>query len=171
MNVLRGKHLYLSGPIENGDPTSNWRVEPTNTLSGTFGLNVFDPNSDPKQKWLPELFDARDSCNFDKMAEIATKFVRKDLQIVQRTDILVAYLPKNVATTGTHKEIDEAWDNKIPVLFVCPQGKQYNPAWYFGYIKHKYMFGSFLDLYEYLWEVEDGKHQDDLRWAMVYGLI
>jgi hypothetical protein len=33
------------------------------------------------------------------------------------------------------------------------------------------MFDGFPDLYRYLQEVEDGKHIDDLRWAMIYGII
>jgi hypothetical protein len=104
------------------------------------------------------------------MARIARRFVRKDLQVVQRTDIVVAYLPYGVPTTGTHHEILNSWGYKNPTLLVSDH-KEDIPLWYYGFIDHKYMFDGFPDLYRYLQEVEDGKHIDDLRWAMIYGII
>ena len=43
--------------------------------------------------------------------------------------------------------------------------------WYYGFIDHKYMFDGFEPLYDYLQEVDDGKHMDDFLWAMIYGLL
>jgi hypothetical protein len=168
--VLQGKRCYISGPIEHDD-TKNWRVEPKKVLKNRFGLNIFDPNQDPKQQYVPELNQARDECDFDTMERIARPFVRKDLAMVDRSDVVVACLPYKVCTTGTKDEIKTSWDAHKPTLIVCPQGKQFVPAWYYGYIPHKYFFGGFEQLYDYLQEVVDGKHKDDFRWAFVYGLI
>jgi hypothetical protein len=169
MSVLMGKSLYLSGPIQNEvDPT--WRVKPTKILAERFGINVFDPNADKKQQWAPDLASAKTKCNFDEMSRIARLFVRKDMQQVQRADIVVAYLPPGVPTTGTHHEIINSWSYKNPTLLVSDR-KEHIPLWYYGFIDHKYMFGGFENLYEYLREVDDGKHKDDFRWAFVYGLI
>lgn len=169
MSVLKGKQLYLAGPIEH-QTDINWRLEPTKTLSESFGINVFDPHADPKQQWLPALKKAKENLDFDEMSRIARLFVRKDLQIVQKTDIVVAYLPHDVPTTGTTHEIINSWNYKNPTLLVSDR-KENIPLWYYGFIDHKYMFGSFLDLYQYLWEVEEGKHKDDFRWSMIYDLL
>ena len=170
MGYLEGKHLYLSGPIQNDDRAVDWRTEPIKVLTEVFGIDVFDPNSDPKQQWLPELRLAREARNFDVMADRAKLFVRKDLQVVQRTDILVAYLPPNIPTTGTHHEIINSWGYKNPTLLVSDR-KENVPMWYYGFIDHKYMFDGFPALYDYLHEVEAGKYIDDLRWATIYNLI
>jgi hypothetical protein len=76
-----------------------------------------------------------------------------------------------VPTTGTVHEIVNADLYKKPTMIICERGKEWIPIWYYGFIHHKYMFGSWEDLYNYLQEVDDGKHTDDHRWAYVYGLV
>lgn len=168
--ILKGAKCYLSGPIEHGSGP-NWRTEPTKVLTKRFGINVFDPFEDPKQKWLPHLLRAREEKNYAAMQTIAERFVRKDLTLVDKSDILIAYLPKGVPTTGTHHEIIFNDDNKNPTILMCPQGKEQIPAWYYGFIPHEVMFGSWEEVYNYLEEVEDCKHVDNRRWHYVYGVI
>ncbi len=170
MGYLAGKGLYLSGAIEHADPKDNWRVEPMRVFKERFGINVFDPHADPKQQWEADLKTAKKNRDFDSVERIARLFVRKDLQIVQKTDIVVAYLPPNIPTTGTVHEIINSWNYKNPTLIVSDH-KEDIPSWYYGFIKHKYMFDGFSALYDYLQEVDDGMHKGDLRWAMVYNLI
>ena len=170
-NPLVNAKCYLSGPIENDDPNHNWRIEPTKVLSERFGVKVFDPFSDPKQQWVPTLVKARDERDYETMATVARDFVSKDLIEVEQANFLVGYLPKGVATTGTHHEIIFSSNNKKPTLLVCPQGKQHVSLWYYGWIPHTCMFGSWDDLYVYLQEVADWKHADNRRWRYLYGLI
>tara|TARA_Y100000034_G_scaffold132113_1_gene194338 strand:- start:6634 stop:7173 length:540 start_codon:yes stop_codon:yes gene_type:complete len=169
--VLMGSRAYLSGPIENCESETNWRIEPKKILSEEFQVDVFDPFDDPKQQWVPVLEQAKVDKDYDKIAEIAKAFVRKDLCMVDRSDYIIARLPYKVATTGTHHEIIVSNDAKKPTLLVCPEGKEHVPAWYYGFIPHRFMFSSFGELYEYLREVDDGKHRDEDRWAFVYGLV
>jgi hypothetical protein len=170
-NPLLGARAYLGGPIENDTSGHNWRIEPSKVLRERFGVNLFDPFSDPKQQWVPELVQAQKDCDFDRMVEIARDFVSKDLIMVERSDFLVSYLPKGVPTTGTHHEIIFSSNNKKPTLLVCPQGKQFVPLWYYGFIPHTCMFGSWDALYDYLQEVVDWKHTSNRRWKYRYGLI
>lgn len=172
MNPLRGSRCYLSGPIEFEDGMEkNWREEPKQVLRTKFGIDVFDPYADPKQQWAPALREARDRKDFETMARIARDFVKKDLKKVDRSDFLVAYLPKGLATTGTHHEIINSVNMKDPTLLVCPQGKEHVPLWYYGFIPHEFMFGNWEDLYAYLEEVDKGKHTDNNRWVFLYDLI
>jgi nucleoside 2-deoxyribosyltransferase len=171
MSVLENARLYLSGPIENDPSKTNWRNAPTDVLIEEFKINVFDPYADPKQQWVPMLQEARKKKDYDEMRRICKAFVRKDLCMVDRSDFLIAYLPKGVYTTGTHHEIINAHNTKKPTLLVCPEGKEFIPLWYFGFIPHQVMFGSWEDLYKYLREVNVGMHKDNRRWAFLYGLI
>ena len=170
-NVLEGTKVYLSGPIEYGDSGINWRDEPSRILKEEFKISVFDPFADPKQQWVPALKEARDNKNYAEMTRIAKSFVRKDLALVDRSDFLIAYLPKQIPTTGTHHEIINSVNAKKPTLLVCPQGKENIPLWYYGFIPHEAMFGGWEDLYNYLRDVNARKYLDNNRWAYVYGLI
>jgi hypothetical protein len=171
MNYLKNKRAYLSGAIEFGEKDHNWRIEPINRMTNDFGIDVFDPFSDPKQQWVEELNFARTNKDFDKMSKIARNFVRKDLCMVDRSDFLVAYMPFKVPTTGTIHEIINSNEAKKPTLIVCPQGKENAPLWLWGSLPQHYFFGSWEELYSYLKDVTDGKHSEDNRWHFCYGLI
>ena len=168
---LRGIRAYLSGPIECDDSENNWRLEPMGVFVNEFALNIFDPYSDPKQKFSEALLSARKDCDYDTVHKIMRNFVRKDLGMVDRSDFIIAYLPEKVPTVGTHHEIINAHNMKKPVLLVCPQGKENIPLWYFGFIPQEFMFGSWEDLYSYLREVDTGEHKNNTRWELVYGLV
>jgi len=170
MSVLKDKRLYLSGPIEfNAD--IDWRVKPKKKLVKEFGFDLFDPFDDPKQSKTGALLEARRTKNYKKMRKIAKQFVRKDLGKVDRCDVVVAYLPDGVRTTGTIHEIIESNNKKKPTLLVCPTGKEMLPYWLYGFIRTEFMFGSWKKLYEYLREVDAGIHKKNDRWAFIYGLI
>lgn len=169
IGYLAGTRCYLGGPIENCNQ-SNWRDLPKMMLKN-FNINLFDPFEDPKQQWVPALNEARKNKDYEGMAKIAASFVRKDLAIVDRCDFIVSYLPYKIATCGTHHEIINSVNAKKPTLLVCPQGKEFIPTWYFGFVPHEFMFGSWEDLIAYLREVDAGKHKENNRWAFVYGLV
>lgn len=170
-SYLKGKRCYLSGPIENDTEGVNWRDAPKAILTKEFKIDLFDPFADPKQVFADELYDARDTKDYDTIVRIAKGFVRKDLSMVDRADFVIAYLPYKVPTTGTHHEVINSNNAKKPTLLVCPQGKQYVPLWYYGFIPHAFMFGSWKDLYTYLREVNNYKHKDNNRWHFIYGLV
>jgi hypothetical protein len=171
IDPLKNARVYLGGPIENDTSGHNWRIEPTKILVERFGVDLFDPFADPKQQWVPQLVKARDECDYETMTKIAKDFVSKDLIMVERSDFLISCLPKGVPTTGSHHEIIFSSNNKKPTLLVCPQGKQHVPLWYYGFIPHTCMFGSWDELYNYLQEVVDWKHTENRRWRYRYGLI
>jgi len=171
MNYLKDKTAYLSGAIEFGDGTHNWRTEPIEALKNQFGLSVYDPFSDPKGQWGPAIQQAREEKDYEKMRNMAKAFVRKDLAMVDRSDLLIAYMPYRVPTTGTIHEIINSNNAKKPTLIVCPQGKENAPIWLWGTLPSNSFFGSWDSLYEYLQEVTDGKHASDDRWHFSYGLV
>jgi nucleoside 2-deoxyribosyltransferase len=169
--VLEGKRCYLSGPIENDTANHNWRTAPKKVLVEEFKIELFDPFDDPKQIWAKPLMEARERHDYKEMARIAKMFVHKDLSMVDRADLVVAYLPYKVPTTGTHHEIINSANAKKPTLLVCPQGKHLVPAWYYGFIPHEVMFSTWDELYDYLREVNAGKHTENKRWHFIYGMV
>lgn len=175
---LLGKRVYLSGPIQNDTSSVNWREEPKRVLTERFGVDLFDPFCDPKQQWTPTLLKAQEDRNYESMKTIARSFVRKDLAMVDRADIVIAYLPYDMSlptphitpTTGTVHEIINSNNAKKPTLLVTNHtDKAYLPLWYYGFIPHECMFAGWDALYDYLAEVDVGLHRGDDRWSYVYG--
>ena len=170
MSVLKGKKVYLGGPIQ-FEIGENWRLDVKKMLKSEFGLHVLDPYDDPKQQWVPALAKAQENRQFKKMRKIAKKFVRKDLCWVDRADFTIHSLPYKVPTAGSVHEITQASDRKKPALIVCETGREFIPFWYYGFIPLRYMFDNFTQIYEYLRAVEAKEHMKDDRWHYVYGLI
>lgn len=173
MGYLNGKTCYLSGAMENCNLNYNWRTEPIKILKERFGLEVFDPYSDPKQQWVKELKAARESKDYKTISKIAHAFVRKDLCLVDRCDILIAHVIPSVPSVGTVHEIINSNNAKKPTLLVNPiSGKENIQSWYYGFIDYQNgMFGSWDDLYDYLDQANKGMHQDNNRWDYIYGKI
>lgn len=170
--VVRFYNFVKSGPIENDLTHHNWREEPKKVLTERFGVNLFDPFVDPKQQWVPTLKDAREKCDYETMTKIAKDFVRKDLAMVDRSDILVSYLPKGVPTTGTHHEIINSNNSKKPTLLVSNMNDiAHIPLWYYGFIPTEFMFPNWEALYVYLEAVNKGEHRENNRWSFIYGDI
>jgi hypothetical protein len=194
MGYLQGTNCYLSGPIEHDRSTENWRVEPIGMLSNRFGIQVFDPNSDPKQSRTTELKEAKAKRDWQKVKEIAWGFVRKDLYKVDKSEFIIARIGyekvyyesdinwtmetiddgphlRQIPTTGTIHEIINSDSLHRPTLIICELGIEYIPTWLIGFIPLQYLFGSWADLYNYLDEVDQGRHKSDNRWAIVYGIV
>ena len=170
-NFLRGKKVYLSGPIEFGSE-KDWRSDPKSILFNRYQLDVFDPFNDPKQQFLLSLINARENKDYELMHKIAKRFVRKDLGTVDATQIVIAYVPYKVPTVGTTHEIINSNNSKKPTLLVTDQKDiSYIPLWYYGFIKHEFMFAGWDALYDYLDSVDRGDHRDNDRWSLVYNDI
>lgn len=171
-NPLENARCYLSGPIEYDSSGHNWRTEPTKVLTERFKINLFDPFADPKQQWVSSINQARVDKNFDLIVKIAKSFVRKDLAMVDRADMLIAFLPHKVPTTGTHHEIINSNNSKKPTLLVTDCNDiSHIPLWYFGFIPPEFMFPNWETLYDYLESINQGKHRDNNRWSFIYGDI
>jgi hypothetical protein len=172
MGYLAGKRAYLGGAIQYGDPNDNWREEPKRVLRTNFGIDLFDPFEDPKQQWVPMLQQAQKDKDYETISKIAHQFVGKDLGRVDRSDFVISYLPYKVPTTGTVHEIVNSNNAKKPTLLVTDrEDVSYIPLWYFGFTPKEFMFAGWTALFDYLKEVDDGRHKDNKRWHYVYGLI
>ena len=171
MNYLKGKRVYLAGPMQY-DCDQTWRKMMSERLTADFGLVVFDPNADAKQQWVEDLVKAQAVKDYDTIERVAEGFVQKDLGVVDRQDFIIANLPYKVPTVGTIHEIINAYSNlQKPVLLFCEKGKQFISFWLYGVIDHRYfMFNNPYEIYNYLDKVDQGliEHR---RWNFVYGRV
>lgn len=171
MSFLKNKKLYLSGPIQY-DISENWRDLPKKVLFEEFGIDLFDPASDPKQQWVPLLQEAQKVKDYETIVRITKAFVRKDLCMVDRADFTIAYVPYKIPTTGTVHEIVNSNSAKKPTLLVTNcMDVTCIPLWYFGFIPIEFMFAGWEKLFVYLREVNEGKHRHNNRWSYIYGEI
>ena len=172
MGALKSSRLYLSGPIEYEDESKpDWRPPVIKVLTDRFGIDVHDPSTDEKQGRAPLLVKALEEERYEDAEKVARIFVKKDFTVIAHSHFLIAYAPRGVVTTGTPCEVHYAVNDKKPVMVVCPEGKKYAPRWYFGNIRHQYIYGSWDECYDYLQEVDDRKHTDNHRWWFVYDMI
>lgn len=168
MGYLENKMVYLSGPIQYAQDIE-WRSEPIRILQEKFGLIVFDPYADPKQKWTPVIQKAQKEKDYSTIVSVAKKFVRKDLGKLDKSDFLIAYLSHNIPTTGVCHEVINSNNEKKPTLLVTNSGDIANiPIWYYGFISLEFMFPNWNNLFNYLEEVDSGKHKHNNRWSLVY---
>jgi nucleoside 2-deoxyribosyltransferase len=170
MNYLKDKRLYLSGGIQYST-NLNWRTPVIKQLAEEFGINVFDPFSDPKQQKASLLKQAQGNRDFDEMTRIARAFVRKDLSWIDRADLVCAQVG-TTKTCGTYHEIFNSNNAKKPTLLVSEDGDKVTiPLWLYGVIPHTAMFNNWEELYSHLREVNAGKHMENNRWWFIYGMV
>ena len=171
LNILAGKRVYLSSPMGHVSAEWNWnkqRLIVINTLIEEFNLRVFDPYNDPKQANLSLLNQYKEKRDFDSLSEIAKEFVSQDLNAVNWADIVIAYVPKGIPSCGVPHEIINANLGKKLVLLVEGTDKAKINIWYYGFIKHRFIFDTWDDLFNYLTEINEDKHKDDPRLQFLY---
>jgi nucleoside 2-deoxyribosyltransferase len=167
MNFLKNKKCYLSGPIQYGED-KNWRISPKKTLKEIFEIDVFDPFDDPKQQWVPALEEAKENKDLETMVNIAHNFVSKDLCMVDRSDLIIAYVPHKVPTIGTTHEIINSNNSKKPTLLVTDMNDiTYIPLWYYGFIPVEFMFPNWNFLYQYLEKINNKTEVLHKRWKYI----
>lgn len=165
-NYLANKRFYLSGPIQFNNDSKNWRTDVVKVLREEFQIEVFDPFDDPKQQWSEPLKAAQAKKDYDEMARIAKMFVRKDLSLVDRSDAVISYVPYKVPTFGTTHEIINSVNAKKPTILVS-ESKEKVPLWFYGFVPHEFMFGSWEEAFQYLREINDNKHLENNRWDFI----
>ena len=91
-----------------------------------------------------------------------------DLNLVDRSDFIVAHLNPTVASWGSAEEIVTAVRMKKPVFISIEGGKTKTPMWLFGMIPHKYIYNSIDEIISTLHSINSGeKIIDSDRWRLL----
>ena len=163
---LVGHMQYLSG--------RNWREEVSEQLQ-PLGITCFDPYKKPFIKDVEEDESSRQDMEtwmktkqYDRVTE-KMKMVRAyDLNLVDRSDFIIAHLVPDVASWGSAEEIVTAVREKKPVFVSMEGGKAKAPLWMLGMFPHKYIYNSLDEIVEMLYAIDNGsKEIDSDRWRLL----
>lgn len=172
-NYLKGKTVYLAGPIHAVDDDGiGWRNMITPILKKKFKIVVDDPckktinGKNEVKDDKKELIDLIKNKEFSKVKEKFWWIVRKDLRSVDKADFLIAVYDPCVHSVGTIHEIIEAHRQRKPVLlwYDIKKVEKFNP-WILTFTKENMIFTEWEDLFSYLGEVNKG-HFDTSYWTL-----
>lgn len=173
MNLLYKTKTYLVGHMQYVSGR-NWREEVTEKLS-KLNITCFDPYKKPFIKNVEEDEASRQEMEvwmktkqYERTAE-RMKMVRAyDLNLVDRSDFIIAHLFPEVASWGSAEEITLAVREKKPIFVSMEGGKSKTPLWMLGMLPHKYIYNSLDEIIEMLYAIDNGsKPIDSDRWRLL----
>ena len=172
-NVLEKTRTYLVGHMQYADGR-NWRDAVEDEL-GKLNITVFNPYKKPFVKDVDEDEEARykmheDMGNgyYNDVAERMSTVRSYDLNLVDRSDFIVAHLLPDVASWGSAEEIVTAVRMKKPIFISMQGGKSQTPLWMMGMLPHHYIYDSIEEVLEMIHQINDGKKAiDSDRWRLL----
>lgn len=172
-NILEKTKTYLVGHMQYISGR-NWREEVTQKLSD-INITCFDPYKKPFIKDVEEDEVSRQEMEtwmktkqYDRVTE-RMKMVRAyDLNLVDRSDFIIAHLVPSVASWGSAEEIVTAVRMKKPIFISMEGGKSQTPLWMLGMLPHKYIYNSVEEIVDMLFAINEGsKTIDSDRWRLL----
>ena len=91
-----------------------------------------------------------------------------DLNLVDRSDFIIAHLVPDVASWGSAEEIVTAVRMKKPIFISMEGGKKATPLWMMGMVPHHYIYDSVEDIISMITDIDSGKKEiDSDRWRLL----
>jgi nucleoside 2-deoxyribosyltransferase len=173
MNLLERTKTYLVGHMQYVSGR-NWREEVSDRLS-SINITCFDPYKKPFVKDVEEDEASRQEMEtwmktkqYDRVTERMKTVRSYDLNLVDRSDFIIAHLVPDVASWGSAEEIVTAVRMKKPVFVSMEGGKSKAPLWMLGMFPHKYIYNSLDEVIEMLYAIDSGsKTIDSDRWRLL----
>ena len=172
-NLLDKTKTYLVGHMQYVSGR-NWREEVTENLN-KIGITCFDPYKKPFIRDVEEDEATRQEMEtwmktkqYDRVTDRMKTVRAYDLNLVDRSDFIVAHLVPEVASWGSAEEIVTAVRMKKPVFVSMEGGKAKSPLWMLGMFPHKYIYNSIEEIMEMLYAIDSGsKEIDSDRWRLL----
>ena len=173
MNYLENTRTYLVGHMQYASGR-DWRAYVENQLE-PLDIRIFNPYNKPFVKDVKEDEEERLSIAhcmeneyYNDVAE-RMKLVRSyDLNLVDRSDFIIAHLLPEVASWGSAEEIVTAVRMKKPIFISMEGGKRKTPLWMMGMLPHHYIYDSIEDVVEMIKAINSGKKEiDSDRWRLL----
>ncbi len=156
MNRLKNQRVYLAGAMDRvADRGNGWRDNITPFLD-SLGIIVFNPIKKPTTIGLEDFqthqlkIKLKQEQKYDELSHIMKTIRSVDLRLVDISDFLIVNLDLDIHPCGTYEEIFWANRQKKPIIIHMVQGKTNAPDWLFGTIPHEMIFSSWLDIQNYL---------------------
>ena len=172
-NILEKTKTYLVGHMQYAEGR-NWRDDVERELE-PLNITVFNPYKKPFVKDVDEYESARskmadDMVNgyYNDVAERMSKVRSYDLNLVDRSDFIIAHLLPDVASWGSAEEITTAVRMKKPIFISMEGGKSQTPLWMMGMLPHHYIYDSIDDVLAMIHQINDDKKAiDSDRWRLL----
>lgn len=153
---------------------NDWRVKLSKQLE-ILDILCFNPYQKPFIKDVEEGEEIRaemeswiKESKFDKVSEKMKQIRSYDLNLVDRSDFIVAHLNPRIASWGSAEEIVTAVRMKKPIFISIEGGKTETPMWLFGMVPHKYIYNSIDEIVHTLYSINSGKKEiDSDRWRLL----
>jgi hypothetical protein len=173
MNILNKTKTYLVGHMQYVDGSS-WRQYVKTRLS-PMGITVFDPYEKPFIKDVDEGNTVREKLSmymergdYDSVQSIMREIRIYDLNLVDRSDFIIAHIIPNVASWGSAEELVTANRSKKPIFLSIEGGKKKCPLWLMGTIPHAYIYNTISDVLDVISNINRGSEPIDMhRWRLL----
>jgi hypothetical protein len=172
-NLLYRTKCYLVGHMQYVSGR-NWREDVTERLE-PLSVTCFDPYKKPFIKDVEEDEASRQEMEtwmktkqYDRVTDRMKTVRAYDLNLVDRSDFIIAHLVPEVASWGSAEEITLAVREKKPVFISMDGGKAKTPLWMLGMLPHKYIYNSVDEIVDMLYAIDGGsKPIDSDRWRLL----
>ena len=173
MNLLFRTKTYLVGHMQYLSGR-DWRADVTKNLK-ELGITCFNPYEKPFMKDVEEDEETREQMDvwmktkqFDRVTDRMKTVRAYDLNLVDRSDFIIAHLVPEVASWGSAEEIVTAVRMKKPVFVSMEGGKSKTPLWMLGMFPHKYIYNSVDEIVDMLYAIDGGEKEiDSDRWRLL----
>ena len=173
MNYLENTRTYLVGHMQYASGR-DWRDYVEKRLE-PMKIKIFNPYSKPFVKDVNEDENMRENVKeemekgfYSDVAE-RMKLIRSyDLNLVDRSDFIIAHLLPEVASWGSAEEIVTAVRMKKPIFISMEGGKTKTPLWMMGMLPHHYIYDSVEEVVDMIDQIDTGsKKIDSDRWRLL----
>ena len=173
MKVLRKTRCYLVGHMQYADG-ENWRNYVEKKLTD-MEITVYNPYKKPFVKSVEEGSEIRNLLEsqmagekYDEVQEKMRQIRIYDLNLVDRSDFIIAHIIPSVASWGSAEELVTAVRMKKPTFISVEGGKKMTPLWLLGMFPHKYFYDSLDKILKTIEDVNDGRKEiDSDRWRLL----
>jgi hypothetical protein len=146
-NILEKTRTYLVGHMQYADGR-NWRDYAECELA-SLDITVFNPYKKPFVKDVDEdeearvkMHEAMEAGYYNDVAERMSTVRNYDLNLVDRSDFIIAHILPEVASWGSAEELVTAVRAKKPIFISMEGGKSQTPLWMMGMLPHHYIYDS-----------------------------
>jgi nucleoside 2-deoxyribosyltransferase len=141
----------------------DWRELVEKTLTPR-NITVFNPYKKPFLNDCDESPDVRSRMRrsmhlgeYEEVTQWARDIRRYDLNLVDRSDFIIAYIIPSTASWGTAEELSTAVAARKPIFTVIQDGIKNCPLWLMGQLKHKYMYNTVEDALKMISRIDSGE--------------
>lgn len=175
MSILTKTKCYLAGNLEYSSDSYDWR-EYVKKEFKPLSIICLDPTeivfvNQPSEKEDKRDFrkKLREEEKYDELSDSMKEVVRKDLRCLDVSDFNIFNFQIDKPTFGTMHELIVSYSLQKKPTFVSVGGdKKKTPLWFFGMMRHKYIYNSVEEIVDIIKKIHYGSIKiDSDRWRLL----